>query len=90
MAPTVGAVSRSIGVCLATDLRGLRVCSEFKGLGTLLPLKLPPLSPGQAAALAVVENDKDGMEEACDSTALPMSSASGGRAIAGTFTQLTM
>lgn len=46
MAPTVGAVSRSIGVCLATGLRGLRIFWEFKSPGKPLPLEFLPLSPG--------------------------------------------
>lgn len=72
MAPTIGAVSGSIGVCLVADLRGLRICWEFEGLGTLLPCELPPLSPAQTASFAVVENHPGGMEEARDSTGTPV------------------
>lgn len=68
MAPTVGAVSRSVGVRLATDLWRLSIRREFESLATPLPLEFLPLAPGEAATLAVVENDPDGMEETCDPT----------------------
>lgn len=46
MAPTVGTVSWSIGVRLATDLWRLSIRREFESLATPLPLEFLPLAPG--------------------------------------------